>query len=679
VKFDYLADLNEAQREAVEHGFSGSSFKDAGPLLVIAGAGSGKTKTLAHRVAHLVVSGADPQRIMLLTFTRRAAEEMGRRVNDITALALGTTQTDLPWGGTFHSIGARLLREHATAVGLNPGFTILDKSDAEDLMNVARHKLGYSERQSRFPLKETCQRLYSLLVNSCAPIKEGLVKHYPQFVEWEKELGRLFAKYTEFKLQQNVLDYDDLLLYWAEIMEIAELAEKLRKCFDHILVDEYQDTNVLQSKILRGLKPNGEGLMVVGDDAQSIYSFRAATIRNILDFPRHFVPAARIVALEQNYRSTQPILDACNAVIGLASECFTKNLRSNRISRQLPFLTTVNDETAQAVHAAEQIIEARENGVALRSQAVLFRASRHSAQLELELARRNIPFVKYGGQKFLETAHVKDIICLMRWCENPNDHIAGFRVLQLLPGIGARTAEKILTALSSQPDPTATLLKVRVPNAATEAWPEFARLVTSLRQRGYGWPAEIGALRLWYEPHLKRIYDDAHLRAQDLVALEQIGASFPTRQKFLTEVMLDPPDKSAKRGRPSPPDEDCLILSTIHSAKGMEWKIVHVLNVVEGLIPSGRAEDLEEERRLLYVAMTRAKDELNLIAPQRIYLGRSGDGYAYASPTQFIPVEIQKLFERRHWGQSIESTQNALSNRNYAAQITYGLKRKWAA
>jgi DNA helicase II / ATP-dependent DNA helicase PcrA len=676
VTFDYLSDLNKAQREAVEHGFTDGHFKDAGPMLVIAGAGSGKTKTLAHRVAHLIVKGADPHRILLLTFTRRAAEEMSRRVARITASALGTSQANLPWSGTFHAIGSRLLREYATSIGLKPSFTILDSSDAADLMNVVRHNLGYAERQSRFPLKETCQKIYSLVVNSGAPIDAILLKHYPHFAEWEKELRQLFAKYTERKQQQNVLDYDDLLLYWAEMMEIGELADAIRSRFDHVLVDEYQDTNQLQASILLGLKPTGQGVLVVGDDAQSIYSFRAATVRNILDFPGHFEPPARIVTLEQNYRSTQPILGACNAVIGFASERFTKNLRSDRSSKQLPFLTTVIDEGAQARHVAEQILEAREAGIPLKSQAVLFRASRHSAQLELELARRNIPFVKYGGVKFLEAAHVKDIICLLRWCENPKDHVAGFRVLQLLPGIGAKTAEKILAALD-QPDPSVTLSKIKVPNAAAGAWPEFARLVASLRQDQNGWPAEISPVRHWYEPHLDRIYDDAHVRKQDLLAVEQIAAGYPSRQKFLTEVTLDPPDKSASRGRPSEPDEDCLILSTIHSAKGMEWKAVHVLNVVEGCIPSEKAEDLDEERRLLYVAMTRAKDELNLIMPQRFYLGRLAGDYAYSSITQFIPEAIQGLFERRNWSEPAPSTPSVSKIQNHTDQITNSLRRKW--
>ena len=402
--FDYLAELNPEQRRAVEHGVKAGSADRARPLLVIAGAGTGKTKTLAHRVAHLIVNGVSPHRILLLTFSRRAAVEMTRRVERITAAALGSGQADLPWSGTFHAIGSRLLREFAQQIGLEPSFTILDRSDAADLMNLVRHDLGFSEKQSRFPLKDTCLGIYSLAINSGAKLEGILAKRYTQYTEWAPQLKRLYQHYADRKQDQNVLDFDDLLLYWAEMMNIEEVAAEIGSRFDHALVDEYQDTNRLQARILLKLKPTGCGVMVVGDDAQSIYSFRAATVRNILGFPNQFEPQARIVTLEQNYRSTQPILDACNAVMSFAKERFTKNLRSDRRSKQNPFLTTVLDEPAQARHVCQEILKAREAGTSLRSQAVLFRASHHSAQFEIELARRNIPFRKYGGLKFLEAA-----------------------------------------------------------------------------------------------------------------------------------------------------------------------------------------------------------------------------------------------------------------------------------
>ncbi len=449
--FDYLKGLNADQRHAVECGIKEGEPINPGPLLVIAGAGSGKTKTLAHRAAHLVVNGVGPHRIMLLTFSRRAAEEMIRRVERITRAALGTGDINLPWAGTFHAVGARLLRELAEHIGLKPSFTILDRSDAADLMNLVRHELGQSKKEDRFPRKDTCLAIYSLTVNSRVPLERVLSKQFPWCEEWESELQELFREYVAAKQRQNVLDYDDLLLFWAEMMKVEELAEEIGERFDHVIVDEYQDTNRLQSKILLKLKPDGRGVMVVGDDAQAIYSFRAATIGNILDFPQKFKPSARVITLEQNYRSTQPILEACNAVMSFAQERFTKNLWSERKSKQKPYLTTVLDETVQARYVAQQILRAQEAGVLLKSQATLFRSSSHSAQLEIELAHRNIPFVKYGGLKFLEAAHVKDVLSVLRWSENVRDRVAGFRVLQLLPGIGPSTAAKVLDRVESHP------------------------------------------------------------------------------------------------------------------------------------------------------------------------------------------------------------------------------------
>jgi DNA helicase-2/ATP-dependent DNA helicase PcrA len=425
-----------------------------------------------------------------------------------------------------------------------------------------------------------------------------------------------------------------------------------------VLVDEYQDTNRLQAKILLRLKPDGQGMMVVGDDAQAIYSFRAATTRNILDFPDKFKLRARVITLEQNYRSTQPILNACNKVIGFANERFTKNLRSERRSKQKPLLTTVEDETAQAWYVAQKILDARETGVPLKSQATLFRASHHSAQLELELARRNIPFVKYGGLKFLEAAHVKDMLSVLRWCENVGDRVAGFRVLQLLPGIGPTTAGKILDQVEGRSGLSEILPGFAVPNAAAEDWPAFTKLIVQVCKAKKTWPAEFQWVRTWYEPHLHRIYDDAQIRAADLAQLEQIAGGYSSRHKFLTEVTLDPPDATSGRAGAPLLDEDYTILSTIHSAKGQEWKMVRILNVVDGCIPSDMAtgipEEIEEERRLLYVGMTRAKDELDLIVPHRFFTynqAKWGDRHVYASVSRFIPKSIHDAFERRHWSE----------------------------
>jgi DNA helicase-2/ATP-dependent DNA helicase PcrA len=653
--FDHLAKLNPNQRRAAE--FGGGT--GGGPLLVIAGAGSGKTDTLAHRVAHLVLNGADPRRILLLTFSRRAASEMARRVERICSRVLADAAAltgGLTWVGTFHGIGARLLREQADRIGLDPAFTIHDREDSADLLNLVRHELGLSRTERRFPTKGTCLAIYSRVVNAEAELERVLASAFPWCVAWASELRTLFAAYVEAKQRQNVLDYDDLLLYWSQMMAEPALAEEVAARFDHVMVDEYQDTNRLQASILLALKPDGRGLTVVGDDAQSIYSFRAATVRNILDFPGRFEPPATIVTLDQNYRSTQPILAAANAVIGLSSERFTKNLWSERLSHERPQLVSLRDEADQARYVAETILQHREEGLALKSQAVLFRASHHSGPLEVELTRRNIPFVKFGGLKFLDAAHVKDVMAVLRFVENPRDRAAGFRVLQLLPGMGPSGAARVLDRLDASSDVAGTLTDFAAPARVGADWPAFAGLVAGLRRQDYGWPGEIEAVRRWYEPHLERLHEDPSTRQADLLQLEQIASGYPSRERLLTELTLDPPDATSDQAGVPLRDEDYLILSTIHSAKGQEWKSVYVLNAVDGCIPSdlatGTSAEIEEERRLLYVAMTRARDHLHLVLPQRFFVHQQaahGDRHVYAARTRFIPASIVNLFELRAW------------------------------
>lgn len=658
VSTSYLAGLNEQQRRAVEHG--SADPEQSPPLLIIAGAGSGKTNTLAHRVAHLIVSGADPRRIMLLTFSRRAALEMQRRVERITAKVLGPkagVMTDaLAWSGTFHAIGARLLREYATDIGLDTAFTIHDREDSADLMNLVRHDLGFSKMEKRFPMKDTCLSIYSRAVNAEMPLSEVLSSVFPWCAEWEAELRRLFADYVEAKQKQNVLDYDDLLLYWAQMMSEPSIAEDLAGRFDHVLVDEYQDTNRLQASILLNFKPTGRGLTVVGDDAQSIYSFRAATVRNILDFPGHFTPPAELMTLEQNYRSTQPVLAAANAVIDLASERFTKNLWSDRASSELPALVNVSDDNAQAAYIAEHILANREAGMVLKAQAVLFRTSSHSATLEVELTRKNIPFVKFGGLKFLEAAHIKDVLSVLRWANNLRDRVAGFRVAQLLPGIGPGSAAKLLDGIGESGSALAGIEGFRPPSATATHWQQFVETMGTLHLNAAGWPAELDLACRWYIPFMEQRYEDAAQRQADLIQLAQIAGSYPSRERFLTELTLDPPDATSDQAGPPLLDEDYLILSTIHSAKGQEWSSVFVLNVVDGCIPSdlglGSTPEIEEERRLLYVAMTRAKDQLHVMVPQRFFTHgqRSmGDRHVYAQRTRFIPNSMTKYFQSCHW------------------------------
>ena len=683
----YLDKLNDRQRSAVTFGINEGGETVAGPLLIIAGAGSGKTNTLAHRVAHLIVNGADPRRILLMTFSRRAASEMGRRVEKICAQVLGSkagVMTDaLAWSGTFHGIGARLLRMYAEQISLNVDFTIHDREDSADLMNLVRHELGFSKTETRFPTKGTCLSIYSRAVNSQTPLKEVLRTWYPWVASWENELKQLFGAYVEAKQAQNVLDYDDLLLYWAQVMGDADLAADIGNRFDHVMVDEYQDTNRLQSSVLMALKPGGRGLTVVGDDAQSIYSFRAATVRNILDFPTSFDPPADIITLDRNYRSTQTILAAANGVIDLARERFTKNLWTERPSTERPRLVTVKDEAEQANYIVEQVLANRESGMTLKQQAVLFRTSSHSGPLEVELTRRNIPFVKFGGLKFLDSAHVKDMLAVLRFAQNPRDRVAGFRLLQMLPGIGPQTAAKILDAIAADPEPLLALAEIPAPPRSGEEWSGFIKLLEGLRKSGATWPADIAEARMWYEPHLERIHEDAETRKADLLQLEQIAAGYPNRERFLTELTLDPPDATSDQAGVPLLDEDYLILSTIHSAKGQEWRSVFMLNVVDGCMPSdlatGTTHEIEEERRLLYVAMTRAKDSLSLITPQRFFTGgqhAQGDRHVFAARTRFIPATLLQFFETVSWP-VVASTPSERSTQQIRIDVAARMRTMW--
>jgi DNA helicase-2/ATP-dependent DNA helicase PcrA len=684
----YLEKLNPEQRMAVEHGTEVEGRHVAGPLLVIAGAGSGKTNTLAHRVAHLIVKGADPRRILLMTFSRRAAAEMGRRVERICAQVLGPNAgimaDALAWSGTFHGIGARLLRDYAEQIGLDPAFTIHDREDSADLMNLIRHDLGFSKTESRFPTKGTCLSIYSRAVNSEAALEEILRDAFPWCATWEKQLRELFAAYVEAKQVQNILDYDDLLLYWSHMMQEPLIAGDIGSRFDHVMVDEYQDTNRLQSSILMALKPTGQGLTVVGDDAQSIYSFRAATIRNILDFPAAFTPAANVVTLDRNYRSTQPILAAANAVIDLASERFTKNLRTERQSAERPRLVTVRDETDQARYIADMVLENREGGVRLKQQAVLFRTSSHSGTLEVELTRRNIPFVKFGGLKFLDSAHVKDMLAALRFAQNPRDRVAGFRLMQLLPGVGPSTAQRVLDRMGEEANPLMALSDIPAPPRTGEDWPGFVATLQEVKTGKAGWPAEIGLVRQWYEPHLERMHEDASTRLADLIQLEQIAAGYASRERFLTELTLDPPDATSDQAGVPLLDEDYLILSTIHSAKGQEWTKVFMLNVVDGCIPAdlavGSSSEIEEERRLLYVAMTRARDSLHLVTPQRFFThgqNSQGDRHVYAARTRFIPATLLQFFEVCGWPKATSESAAAAQARQVRVDVGARMRGMW--
>ena len=690
-----FAALNAGQRAAALHGLvepaAGSGRERPDPLLIIAGAGTGKTHTLAHRVARLLRAGADPRRLLLLTFTRRAAAELCRRAERIAGAATRTADGRasragrIHWAGTFHAVANRLLRLHAESLGLDPSFTLLDRSDSADLLDLLRCDLGLASRSTRFPRKGTCLAIYSHAVNAQWPLPDTLERAFPWCADAAEPLRELFAAYVEAKQARRLLDYDDLLLYWSGLMQEPALAELVRERFDHVLVDEYQDTNALQASVLQGLCPDGRGLTVVGDDAQAIYSFRAATVRNILDFPESFERPVRVVKLEQSYRSTGPILAACNAVMESACERFAKTLRSERGAGGLPLLVAAEDESAQVEYVVTQVLAHREAGIPLQRQAVLMRTAHHSDALEVELARRNIPFVKYGGLKFLEAAHVKDVLCVLRWAENPRDELAAHRVLQLLSGVGPATARAAYACHARGGFDFTGLAGFEPPPAAREDWPSLCALLRELRGTGQSWPAELRALRRWYQPHLERIHDAPQIRAGDLDQLEQLAATIPSRERFLSELSLDPPGASADLAGDPLLDEDFLILSTIHSAKGQEWDAVFVLNVVDGAIPSdmatGRPEQIEEERRLLYVAMTRARDHLHLLQPLRFYVRqqhRNGDAHVFAPRSRFLPESILDRFERVAWGEprSPEAPQRAGALR---VDVASRLRQMWAA
>jgi DNA helicase-2/ATP-dependent DNA helicase PcrA len=587
---------------------------------------------------------------------QRAAGVLQRILGTSSRAAQGVAAASLPWAGTFHSIGARLLREYAGRIGLEASFTIHDRGDSEDLMGMVRQEIGLTQTAKRFPLKGTCLAIYSRVVNSREPLDQVLQSTFPWCSEWEAELKRLFGAYVDAKQEQNVLDYDDLLLFWAEMAADPELGPELGALFDHVLVDEYQDTNRLQAAIIHGMKPDGRGVMVVGDDAQSIYSFRGATVRNILDFPQQFSQPARIITLDRNYRSTQTILDASNAVIAAALERHAKTLWTDKASSARPQLVLIPDEAEQARWVCRRVLEQRESGVKLTQQAVLFRAASHSAALELELVRRNIPFVKFGGLKFLEAAHIKDVLAMLRFAQNPSGRLAGFRVAQLIPGIGPATAARFMDAVGEAAEPLAAVEAFEAPARSKTDWDAFTALFRQLRTPGLRWPMDIELVKAWYMPHLERLYDDAPVRAADLDQLVALAGGHGSREAFLTELTLDPPEATSDRAGPPLLDEDYLILSTIHSAKGQEWKSVTVLNVVDGCIPSdmatGSSEDIEEERRLLYVAMTRAKDNLQLVVPNRFFIrqqAQMGDRHVYAQRTRFIAPAMLKHFEEAVW------------------------------
>ncbi len=634
------AGLNAEQRAAVLHG--------EGPLLIVAGAGTGKTRTLVHRVASLIERGVRAERILLLTFTRRAAEEMLARVERLTGHQGRRVQ-----GGTFHATAHSALRQFGPQAGIAEGFTILDQGDAEDLMQLARAALGFGARERRFPKKETLQALYSRHINTDRAVEHLLRDGYPAYIDDLIDITRVFAEYVERKVARNLVDYDDLLLFWAAMLESEPLGERIRSRYDHVLVDEYQDTNVLQSRILRGLCTSHGNVTVVGDDAQSIYAFRGATVRNILDFPQEF-PGATIVTLDRNYRSTQPILDTANAVLAQASEGYRKQLRSiDDRPGELPWFVPTRDEQAQTLFTCDRLLELCETeGLRLDQVAVLVRAGYMSADLEIELAARRIPFEKWGGIKFLEAAHVKDMLAFLRVAENPRDEVSWFRLLQLMPGIGEVSARRAIASLETHTWRVEGLQKWEAPPRARSTHTALCALIQRLAASSGADPGiDIALVRGVYDEILRLRFDDAEVRLNDLVQLEHIASGYPNRGAFLSALALEPPSATSDltQGRDTD-DDDALVISTIHSAKGKEWEAVFVLWAADGWIPSSRAikdaTQIEEERRLFYVALTRAKRHLHVSYPLYAYASRWSADFALDQKSRFLDAAVLTTMQR---------------------------------
>jgi DNA helicase-2/ATP-dependent DNA helicase PcrA len=647
--------LTEQQRAAVDH--------DGGHLLIVAGAGTGKTTTLASRLAALANRGVPAERILLLTFSRRAASELVRRAE----AEAGHDVARRTWGGTFHAVANRLLRRHGWAVGLDPAFTVLDQADTADLLAMVRSERSEADApadghvdepqpvEKRRAKKDTMAAILSRVVNTTTPLSSVLRESFPWCVDEQAELRATFEAYRARKRAAHVLDYDDLLLGWSSLLH-SPAAPTLRSQFDHVLVDEYQDTNAQQADLLFELAAGGATVTAVGDDAQAIYGFRNATQRNILEFPERF--GASVVVLDRNHRSTPAILRTTNAVMeqAAAEHKHDKALWSPRADGPPPGLVSCADEGAQSAAVCARIVEQHERGVALHDQAVLFRASHHSDLVELELTARRIPYVKFGGLRFLEAAHVKDLLCVLRIVENPNDELAWFRVLQLLDGIGPAIAHRLAPGGASLTD--ADLAEAGA--GLLDAVADGRRLD---REAGPG--AVVERVRVWLDERIDARYPNSSARVADLDELEQAASRAPSLERFLTELVLDPPSATGELAGPPHLDDDYLTLSTIHSAKGGEWQCVHVLHVTDGNMPSdmatGDEASIEEERRLLYVAMTRARDRLWCYLPVRYHTGlgraRLSDRHVFGQRSRFLTAEVVATMDAEGDPRSIADSQ----------------------
>lgn len=640
--------LNDAQRRAVDH-------RD-GPLLISAGAGTGKTRTLVSRLARLLDDGVPPERILLVTFSRRAAAELTIRAGHLTDPLVAVRVV----AGTFHSVAHRILARFGTGLGLAEQFSVLGPGDARDLVALVRAPVAASSPR-RFPRTETVEAVYGRTVSGRTPLEETVARFFPWCLDDIEGLRTVFTHYTERKRAQHLLDLEDLLLYWRAAVRDPTVGPVLAGQFDHVLVDEYQDTDLVQGDILRALGDHGLGITVVGDDAQAIYSFRSATVRNILDFPEQF-PGTTTIALEQNYRSTTQVLELANAVIAEAGEGFTKQLWTDQPGGVRPTLATCPDQQAQATAVAQVILDHYESGVPLRDQAVLFRTGHHSDLVEVELRRRRIPFVKYGGLRFLEAAHVRDLLAMLRVVQNPWDELAWMRILHLARGAGPASVDRILTTLGVRepdragPDPLAGFCTDPARcGVASGAAPDLRRLAEALdacRSGALPPGAQVETVAAALDPMIRHRYDHPDARLADFDALARLAADAPTAGQFVADLTLDPPSSTGDLAGTPSLDDDWITLSTVHSAKGGEWGVVHLIHAADGAFPSdmatGDADGVDEERRLFYVALTRAKRHLHLYAPLRYHHGDpSGrtDRHSYAQRSRFLPPSVDHLLD----------------------------------
>jgi DNA helicase-2/ATP-dependent DNA helicase PcrA len=634
---DWLEELNPEQRAAALH-------RD-GHLLVLAGAGTGKTTTLCARVASLVADGVPAERILLLTFTRRASRDMLTRAQ---ALAGGRARHVL--GGTFHSVGHRFVRGHAAALGLGSDFAVLDAGDAADLLDLVRQEQGHGDTGRRFPRKHTLADIYSRTVNAQRPVREIVAESFPWCEEHLDVLGPLFQAFTARKRALGAVDLDDLLLLWRAVMADEQAGPHIASSFDHVLVDEYQDVNGLQVAIVEGFAGRGCHVTAVGDDFQAIYAFRSASARHILEFPSRFTDATT-VTLERNYRATQPLLDIANAVARQDAAGFPKVLRAVREGGTRPALVFCRDQRHEASEICDRVLAAREEGMLLREQAVLGRTGHDTDALELELSRRRIRFVKYGGLRYLEAAHVKDFLAVLRLVDRPADEMAWFRVLQLLDGVGPARARRAVDRLVADGAGWATA-RAELPTSALELAEPLVAAIAAAGDSAPG-PA-IERLRDALAPLVRGHYVDGPVRLQDLDMLAGLAGDARDVRTFVAELVLDPPSSSQDLAGPPQLDDDWLVLSTVHSAKGLEWQSVHLVAAYDGNFPAdlaaGTSESIAEERRLLYVALTRARRSLSIYVPRRYYRRPQGrdDGHGYGKASRFLSPAVQALCDVAH-------------------------------